>query len=203
MTPAETVRALWERLEARDWDGARATLADGFVCDYPHTGERFGSPDAFIAMNRLPRGLAHHRGRDRGRGEPGWRPGSGSASATTCSTAWPSPGSRTASSATAPSSGSTTAVRPPRTGVPPFRSPQEPDRCPAPVSCSTSTARRRRSCSTTARACGWSACPRAAPGSCTRVSRWSRWTTPRAPSATRSTTPWATASRCGRSCARA
>jgi len=59
MTPAETVRALWERLEARDWDGARATLADGFVCDYPHTGERFGSPDAFIAMNRAYPGDWH------------------------------------------------------------------------------------------------------------------------------------------------
>ena len=51
MTPAETVRALFERMEARDWDGARATLADGFACDYPHTGERFGSADAFVAMN--------------------------------------------------------------------------------------------------------------------------------------------------------
>ena len=52
MTPAEIVRALWERMEARDWEGARATLADGFVCDYPHTGERFPSADAYVAMNR-------------------------------------------------------------------------------------------------------------------------------------------------------
>jgi SnoaL-like domain len=52
MTPAEIVRALFERMEARDWDGARVTLADGYVCDYPHTGERFGSADAFISMNR-------------------------------------------------------------------------------------------------------------------------------------------------------
>jgi hypothetical protein len=28
-TPVDVVRGLWERMEARDWDGARATLADG------------------------------------------------------------------------------------------------------------------------------------------------------------------------------
>ena len=49
---AAVVRALWERMEARDWDGARATLADGYTADWPATGERFGSADAFIAMNR-------------------------------------------------------------------------------------------------------------------------------------------------------
>lgn len=52
MTPAAAVRALWERMEARDWDGARATLADGFTCDYPATGETFPTADAFVAMNR-------------------------------------------------------------------------------------------------------------------------------------------------------
>ena len=53
------VRALWERMEARDWDGARATLADGFTCDYPASGELFGSADAFVAMNRAyPEGWA-------------------------------------------------------------------------------------------------------------------------------------------------
>ena len=52
MTSAETVRALWERMEARDWDGARATLADGYTAVWPDTGEEFPSADAFIAMNR-------------------------------------------------------------------------------------------------------------------------------------------------------
>jgi SnoaL-like domain len=46
------VRALWEHIEARDWDAARGTLADSFTCDYPATGERFPSADAFIGMNR-------------------------------------------------------------------------------------------------------------------------------------------------------
>ncbi len=58
-TPADVVRGLWERMEARDWDGARATLADGYTCDYPASHERFGSADAFIAMNRAyPEGWA-------------------------------------------------------------------------------------------------------------------------------------------------
>lgn len=50
--PGDVVRLLWERMEARDWEGARATLADGYTCDYPATGERFGTADAFVAMNR-------------------------------------------------------------------------------------------------------------------------------------------------------
>ena len=57
--PGELVRAFWERMEARDWDGARALLADGYTCDYPASGERFGSADAFVAMNRAyPEGWA-------------------------------------------------------------------------------------------------------------------------------------------------
>ena len=52
MTPAEVVRALWERMEARDWDGARATLADGYTATWPASGEIFPSADAFVAMNR-------------------------------------------------------------------------------------------------------------------------------------------------------
>jgi hypothetical protein len=51
-SPASVVRSFWERMEARDWDGARAALAEGYTCDYPASGERFGSPDAFVAMNR-------------------------------------------------------------------------------------------------------------------------------------------------------
>jgi SnoaL-like domain len=59
MTPGALVRALWERMEARDWAGARATLADTYTCDYPASGERFGSADAFVAMNRAyPEGWA-------------------------------------------------------------------------------------------------------------------------------------------------
>lgn len=50
--PAAVVRRLWERMEARDWEGARATLADDLVVDYVHSGERFVGADRFIAMNQ-------------------------------------------------------------------------------------------------------------------------------------------------------
>jgi len=52
MTSADLVRALWDRIEARDWSGARALLADDIVCRWPHSDERFEGGDAFIAMNR-------------------------------------------------------------------------------------------------------------------------------------------------------
>jgi ketosteroid isomerase-like protein len=52
MTPADLVRSLWERIEARDWSGARELLADDMVCRWPHSDERFEGGDAFIAMNR-------------------------------------------------------------------------------------------------------------------------------------------------------
>ena len=74
-------------------------------------------------------------------------------------------------------------------------------RCPAPDSCSTSTARRRRSCSTTGRASGSRSCPPAAAACCTRPSPSRRCATPRPPSATPSRTRSATASRSPRSCA--
>jgi ketosteroid isomerase-like protein len=49
---AEVVRRLWELMEARDWDGARALLHDDFQCEWPHTGERIRAPDDFIELNR-------------------------------------------------------------------------------------------------------------------------------------------------------
>jgi ketosteroid isomerase-like protein len=52
VTGADVVRALFERMEARDWDGARATLADDAVVDWPHSGERFPDADSFIGMQR-------------------------------------------------------------------------------------------------------------------------------------------------------
>jgi hypothetical protein len=39
-------------MEARDWDGARTTLADDYVCDTPDTGERLGPADSFIGANQ-------------------------------------------------------------------------------------------------------------------------------------------------------
>lgn len=51
MSPADLVRALWTRMQDRDWDGARATLADDYVTEMPATGELLGPADNFIAMN--------------------------------------------------------------------------------------------------------------------------------------------------------
>jgi ketosteroid isomerase-like protein len=53
VTGADVVRALFERMEARDWDGARAALADDAVVDWPHSGERFPDADSFIAVQRV------------------------------------------------------------------------------------------------------------------------------------------------------
>ena len=52
MSGAEVVQALFERMEARNWEGARATLDDEIVVHWPHSGERFSSADAFIGMQR-------------------------------------------------------------------------------------------------------------------------------------------------------
>jgi len=46
------VRLFWERVQARDWSGARALLADDFVAEWPHSRERFRGADTFIDMNR-------------------------------------------------------------------------------------------------------------------------------------------------------
>ena len=51
MSPADLVRALWTRMQDRDWDGARATLADDYVSEMPATGELLGPAENFIAMN--------------------------------------------------------------------------------------------------------------------------------------------------------
>jgi ketosteroid isomerase-like protein len=48
---ADTVRALWDLFEARDWPGVRALLSDDLVVELPATGERFTSADAFVAFN--------------------------------------------------------------------------------------------------------------------------------------------------------
>jgi ketosteroid isomerase-like protein len=46
------VRGLWERIDARDWDGAARLLHEDFECEWPHSGERIRGRDNFIEMNR-------------------------------------------------------------------------------------------------------------------------------------------------------
>ena len=50
--PAGVVRAFWERMEARDWAGARALLADDVAVVWPATRERFVGADVFIEVNQ-------------------------------------------------------------------------------------------------------------------------------------------------------
>jgi ketosteroid isomerase-like protein len=59
LDPAGVARALWERLEARDWDGVAATLHDDLVLDWPQSGERIRGPEDFLAVNRAYPGEWH------------------------------------------------------------------------------------------------------------------------------------------------
>ena len=49
--PTEPARALWERMNARDWDGARL-LDGGFTAAWPQTGELIPSPAAYVGLNQ-------------------------------------------------------------------------------------------------------------------------------------------------------
>lgn len=57
--PTDIVRGFWERMEAREWDGARELLADDVVVIWPATREKFEGADAFIAMNQAYPGDWH------------------------------------------------------------------------------------------------------------------------------------------------
>ncbi|HST26114.1 MAG TPA: nuclear transport factor 2 family protein [Gaiellaceae bacterium] len=52
MTSGEIVRALWDRIQARDWDGAGELLAEEVVVDWPQTRERIRGRENVIAVNR-------------------------------------------------------------------------------------------------------------------------------------------------------
>jgi ketosteroid isomerase-like protein len=49
---AEPVRLLWERMEARDWEGVAAQLHPDVVVDWPNTGERMRGRDNYLAVQR-------------------------------------------------------------------------------------------------------------------------------------------------------
>ncbi|MBX3030157.1 MAG: nuclear transport factor 2 family protein [Chloroflexi bacterium] len=51
MSPVEVVRAFWERMQARDWDGVRATLADDVIVDWLETNERFVGASNVVSVN--------------------------------------------------------------------------------------------------------------------------------------------------------
>jgi hypothetical protein len=56
------VEEVWRRLEARDWDGARELLHEGYVQEWPQSGERIEGPDDALAIDRnFPGGLPSMR----------------------------------------------------------------------------------------------------------------------------------------------
>lgn len=50
--PTEPVRALWERMNHRDWDAVSRLLDGGFQAVWPQTGERIASPGNYVGLNR-------------------------------------------------------------------------------------------------------------------------------------------------------
>lgn len=50
--PTEPVRALWERMHHRDWEGISRLLDGGFQAVWPQTSERIPSPAQYIGLNR-------------------------------------------------------------------------------------------------------------------------------------------------------
>ncbi|MET3984312.1 nuclear transport factor 2 family protein [Streptomyces sp. NPDC098789] len=51
MEPLNVVAELWERIEARDWDGVGELIAQDAVIEWPVSGERIVGRANFIAVN--------------------------------------------------------------------------------------------------------------------------------------------------------
>lgn len=52
MEPLKVVAHLWERIEARDWDGVAALIAEDAVIEWPVSGERIVGRANFVAVLR-------------------------------------------------------------------------------------------------------------------------------------------------------
>jgi len=52
MDPSEVVRALWYRMQDRNWAGAGELIAENAVFDWPASRERLAGRDTIIAVNR-------------------------------------------------------------------------------------------------------------------------------------------------------
>ncbi|MFG2990992.1 nuclear transport factor 2 family protein [Streptomyces sp. NPDC048257] len=51
MEPLKVVAQLWERIEARDWDGVAGLIAEDAVIEWPVSGERIVGRANFVAVN--------------------------------------------------------------------------------------------------------------------------------------------------------
>ncbi|MGA5495262.1 nuclear transport factor 2 family protein [Streptomyces cinereoruber] len=49
---SDVVGALWDRMQARDWDGLAALLTEDAVVEWPVSGERITGRDDYVAVNR-------------------------------------------------------------------------------------------------------------------------------------------------------
>ncbi|MFF2494725.1 nuclear transport factor 2 family protein [Agromyces sp. NPDC058064] len=59
--PATVIELLWARMQARDWPGVRALLADELVVDWYASLERIVGPENFVAVNaEYPEGWSIH-----------------------------------------------------------------------------------------------------------------------------------------------
>jgi ketosteroid isomerase-like protein len=59
--PSEVVRALWNRIQDRDWNGVGELVAEHAVIDWPASRERISGRDNFVAVNReYPEGWSIH-----------------------------------------------------------------------------------------------------------------------------------------------
>ncbi|GAA2599940.1 MULTISPECIES: nuclear transport factor 2 family protein [Streptomyces] len=55
--PTAVVHAFWTRMQARDWEGLGALLADDLVVEWPVSAERIEGRADFVAVNaRYPEG---------------------------------------------------------------------------------------------------------------------------------------------------
>ena len=52
MEPSEVVRALWHRIQDRNWTGAAELIAENAVIEWPASRERLAGRDNIIGVNR-------------------------------------------------------------------------------------------------------------------------------------------------------
>ncbi|KKK07701.1 nuclear transport factor 2 family protein [Micromonospora sp. HK10] len=59
MEPTEIVQQLWDRMQARDWPGLTALLAEDLVVEWPVSAERIVGRDNYVRINaEYPEGWA-------------------------------------------------------------------------------------------------------------------------------------------------
>ncbi len=59
MEPLQVVEALWNRIQARDWEGVAELVEEDVVVEWPATGERMVGSGNYVAVNsEYPEGWA-------------------------------------------------------------------------------------------------------------------------------------------------